>query len=64
MIVEDGLGIQEELIDEVFPTLYPQKETWERMKELVKQGDNNEEICRKLNEHYEERLFNKGSNAV
>ena len=29
MIVAGGLGIQEELLDAVYPTLYPHKETWE-----------------------------------
>ena len=45
------------MVDDMFSTLYPHKETWESMKELVKQGDNNEELSRLLNEHYEERMM-------
>ena len=60
MIVAGGLGIQEELVDAVFSMLYPHKETCERMKELAKQGDNNEELSKLLNEHYEERIMMVG----
>ena len=64
------VSAQEELVDEMFSTFYLNKETWERIKELVKQGENNGELSTLLNEHYEERtdgresLFIKGSNGL
>ena len=60
MIVAGGMGIQEELLDTVFPTLYPHKETWERMKELATEGNNNEELSKLLNENYEKRIMMVG----
>ena len=59
-VVAGGLGIEEELVDNVFPMLYPHKEAWNRMKELVTNGDNNEELSLLLNEHNEERIMMPG----
>ena len=58
--VAGGLGIQEEMIDIMFPTLYPHKETWKWMKELVKQGNNNGELSKLLNEQNEESTMMVG----
>ena len=43
-----------------FPRYTHTKKCWERMKELVKQGDNNKELRILLNEHYEERIMMVG----
>ena len=44
LIVAGGLGIEEELVDDVYPTFYPHKEVWERMKKLIISKEGEKEI--------------------
>ena len=50
LIVAGGLGIEEELVDDVYPTLYPHKEVWERMKKLIVSKEGEKELEHLLHE--------------
>ena len=62
LIVAGGLGIEEELVDDVYPTFYPHKEEWDHMKRLFNSKEGEKELGHLLHEgkHTENNIMMLG----